>query len=83
MRRHQTPPTHQRQPPLYVGIDIGTLRHHVSVVDAEGTPCLPKVVAFANTRAAMRRCSPCWPKQPPRPRPRRGRGAVRPPAPTG
>jgi transposase len=34
-----------------VGIDIGKAMHHAYVVDAEGTPCVPKVLAFANTRA--------------------------------
>jgi hypothetical protein len=34
-----------------VGIDIGKALHHDFVVDAEGTPCIPKVLAFANSRA--------------------------------
>jgi transposase len=51
MPRRQTRPVQERKPPFYVGIDIGKAMHHAYVVDAEGTPCIPKVLAFANTRA--------------------------------
>jgi transposase len=40
----------ERTPPFYVSIDVGKTRHHAYVVDAQGTPCMPKVMAFANTR---------------------------------
>ena len=51
MPRLQTRPVQERKPPFYVGIDIGKALHHADVVDAEGTPCVSKVLAFANTRA--------------------------------
>jgi transposase len=51
MPRRQTPPVQERRPPFYVGIDIGKATHHAYVVDAEGIPCMPKVLVFANTRA--------------------------------
>jgi transposase len=51
MRHRPTRPIPECQPPFYVGIDIGKSMHHAYVVDAEGTPCIPKVLAFANTRA--------------------------------
>jgi transposase len=51
MRRHQTPRVQGRKRPFYVGIDIGKTVHHAYVLDAEGTPCVPKVLAFPNTRA--------------------------------
>jgi len=38
-----------------VGIDIGKTLPHSSVLDAEGTPCGPHVLAFANTRAGYTR----------------------------
>jgi transposase len=55
MRRRQTRAVQERKPPFYVGIDIGKTLHHAYIVDAEGTPCVPKVVAFANTRAGYAR----------------------------
>lgn len=55
MRRCQTRPVQERKPPFYVGIDIGKTLHHAYVVDAEGTPWVPKVVAFANTREGYAR----------------------------
>jgi hypothetical protein len=56
MRHRQTRPIQERQAPFYVGIDIGKSTHHAYVhhayvMDAEGTPCIPKVVAFAKTCA--------------------------------
>jgi transposase len=51
MRRRPTPPVQERKPPFYVGIDIGKAMHHAYVMDAEGTPCVPEVLAFANTHA--------------------------------
>jgi hypothetical protein len=51
MRRRQTRPVQERKPPFYVGIDIGKTLPHAYVLDAEGMPCVPQVVAFANTRA--------------------------------
>lgn len=55
MRRRQTRPAEERKPPFYVGIDIGKALHHAYVLDAEGTPCVPHVLAFANTRAGYTR----------------------------
>jgi transposase len=45
----------ERKPPFYVGIDIGKTLHHAYVLDAEGTPCVPTVVAFANTHEGYAR----------------------------
>jgi insertion element IS1 protein InsB len=47
MPRRQTQPVQERKPPFDVGIDIGKAMHHVSVVDAEGIPCVPQVLAVA------------------------------------
>jgi transposase len=55
MRRRQTRPVQERKPPFYVGIDIGKTLHHASVVDAEGTPCVMKVLTFTNTREGYAR----------------------------
>jgi transposase len=38
-----------------MGIDIGKTLPHADVVDAEGTPCVAKVVAFANTHEGSAR----------------------------
>lgn len=55
MRRCQPQAVQGHKPPFYMGIDIGKTLHHAYVVDAEGTPCVPKVVAFANTREGYTR----------------------------
>jgi transposase len=55
MRRRQTRPVQERKPPFLVGIDIGKTVHHVYIVDGAGTPCVPKVVAFTNTREGYAR----------------------------
>jgi transposase len=55
MRRRQMRAVPAHTPPFYVGIDIGKTLHHAYVVDAEGVPCMPKVVAFANTREGYAR----------------------------
>ncbi len=51
MRRHHTPPVQGRKPPCYVGIDIGKPVHHADGLEADGTPCVPKVLALPHTRA--------------------------------
>jgi transposase len=51
MPRRYTRPVQERQPPFDVGINIAKATHHADVVDAEGNPCLPKGLVFANRRA--------------------------------
>jgi transposase len=51
MPRRQPRPVEARKPPFSVGIDLGQAMPHASVVEAEGTPSVPKGLAFANTRA--------------------------------
>jgi transposase len=50
MRRQIIRPTHERQAPFFVGIDVGKRTHYATVVDANGIACLPKTLKFANTR---------------------------------
>jgi transposase len=50
MKRQNVRPTHARKAPFFVGIDIGKQMHYAAVMDAAGTPCLPKTLKFANTR---------------------------------
>lgn len=50
MRGRKARPSRERKPPFFAGIDVGKHTHYVFVVDAEGSPCLPKGKAFANTR---------------------------------
>lgn len=49
MRRRHARPTKERKAPFFVGIDVGKQTHYAAVVDGDGTPCLPKALAFANT----------------------------------
>ena len=46
MRRRHTQSMPERKPPFSVGLDIGTSMPHASVVDAEGMPCVPKMLAL-------------------------------------
>lgn len=41
--------------PFFIGIDVGKKTHYVYVVDAEGTACLPRATAVANTREGYAR----------------------------
>jgi hypothetical protein len=50
MRRRPTRAVQERKPPSSVGLAIGKPLHHASIIEAEGTPGVPKVAAFANTR---------------------------------
>ena len=50
MRRGKARPVSERKAPFFVGIDVGKQTHYAFVVDADGTPCLPKAMAFVNTR---------------------------------
>jgi transposase len=50
MRRQIIRPTHERQAPFFLGIDVGKRTHYATVVDANGSACLPKILKFANTR---------------------------------
>lgn len=50
MRRGKARPASERKAPFFVGIDVGKQIRSAFVVDTEGTPCLPKAMAFGNTR---------------------------------
>lgn len=51
MKRRYAAVVQERQAPFFLGIDVGKHTHYAYLLDANGTPCLPKAIAFANTRA--------------------------------
>jgi hypothetical protein len=63
-RRRPTRAVQERKPPFSVGIDSGTTLPHASIREAEGTPCVPKVAACANTRGGSAHVFPLWAEAP-------------------
>lgn len=55
MKGYEAAAVQERKAPFFLGIDVGKYTHYAYLLDANGTPCLPKAIAFANTRAGYAR----------------------------